>query len=382
MRSALVHDWLTGMRGGEKVLSALCRLLPDADLLTLVHAGGACDEHIERMRILTSGLNHLPGVRRYYRYLLPLMPRAIERMEADDYDLVISSSHCVAKGIRPGPSAAHVCYCHTPMRYVWAQGRAYRERMGPAGWALSVLSGRLRAWDRRTADRVDGFIANSRNVADRIRRAYDRDAVVVHPPIDTEFYTPADVSRKDFYLMVTALVPYKRVDQAVAAFADLGKPLRIIGSGPMAGRLRRAAPPNVTFLGWESDQAVRDHYRRCRALVFPGEEDFGMVPLEAMACGTPVIAYGAGGATETVLDPRGGAADGPTGVLYGPQTPDTLSQAVRRFEAIEGGFEPARLVSWAGHFGHKRFLTQFKDAAGRIIRDKGLDEPWSSATTS
>jgi len=381
MRTALVHDWLTGMRGGEKVLSALCGLVPRADLLTLIHVPGSCDARIERMRIVTSALDDLPGVRHYYRHLLLLMPLAIERMEACKYDLIISSSHCVAKGVVRSPASVHVCYCHTPMRYVWSQRLAYRQSMGPAGLALWAAGGYLRAWDHRSASHVDGFLANSRNVARRIWRAYRRRAEVVYPPVDTAFYTPDGCTREDFYLMVTALVPYKRVDRAIAAFGSLPRPLRIIGSGPLRKRLERGAPDNVTFLGPQSDEVIRDHYRRCRALIFPGQEDFGMVPLEAMACGAPVVALGAGGATETVLDPDGGHPLGPTGVLYRPRDAD-LPQAVLRLEAIESGFQPARLAAWAARFGTERFLTEFKRAAGKIIRDKGLDEPWSGDTTN
>ncbi|GAF76879.1 unnamed protein product, partial [marine sediment metagenome] len=340
MRIALIHDWLTGMRGGEKVLAELCKLMPQADLLTLIHVPGCCDATIEQMRIITSWLGDLPGVRHYYRYLLPAMPLAIERMDVDRYDLVISSSHCVAKGICRSPESVHLCYCHTPMRYAWSQQRTYRSAMGPTGLALEAAGRFLRAWDRRSASHVDGFIANSKNVLQRIWQAYGRRGDVVYPPIDTGFYTPGDCRREDFYLMVTALAPNKGVDQAIAAASKLSRPLRIIGSGPMAKRLRRIAPPNVTFMGWQSNEVVRDNYRRCRALLFPGQEDFGMVPLEAMACGTPVVAFASGGASETVLGADSQNPAGPTGVLYSPQSPDTLAQAIIHFEGIEGGFDP------------------------------------------
>ena len=382
MRIALVHDWLTGMRGGEKVISALCRLLPEADLLTLVHVRGACDRWIERMRIITSFLNDLPGVKRYYRYLLPAMPLAIERLNAGDYDLIVSSSHCVAKGIVRSPNAAHVCYCYTPMRYAWDQAQAYQRNMGLAGLALRALRGYLRAWDLRSAAHVDFFLADSRNVARRIWRTYRRTAEVVYPPIDTGFFTPSDEAREPFYLMVTALAPYKRVDQAIAAFAKLSRPLRIIGSGQEMKKLRRTCPANVTLMGWQCDEVVREHYRRCRALVFPGEEDFGMVPLEAMACGAPVIAYGAGGALETVLDVRQQTAVGPTGLLYRQQTVDALVSAVTRFEQFEDRFERRRLVAWAKCFSEENFFERFKRAVRPLLRVKGVSEPWSDATTA
>ncbi len=329
MRVAIVHDWLTGMRGGEKVLSLLCGLIPQADLLTLIHVPGACDERIENMRIITSFLDDFPQVKRYYRYLLPLMPFAIEQMRTTHYDLVISCSHCVAKGIIRSPDAPHVCYCFTPMRYVWDHARIYRRRMPLSGLVLRAMRGYFRAWDKRSATHVDKFIANSHNVAERIERIYGRLSEVIHSPIDTAFFKPSDVAREDFYLMVTAFSPYKRIDQAILAFRELSLPLRIIGDGPQMKVLRRRLPPNVRLMGWASDEAVRDHYRRCKALVFPGEEDFGMVPLEAMACGAPVIAYGAGGAMETVLDVDTPGAQGPTGLLYERQTPEDLVAAVR-----------------------------------------------------
>jgi len=382
MRVALVHDWLTGMRGGEKVLSLLCRLMPQAKLLTLIHVPGACDRHIERMQIVTSFLNGLPGVRRYYRYLLPTMPFAIEWLNADQYDLIVSLSHCVAKGVIRREDSAHACYCFTPMRYVWAQGQAYRRGMGLTGLALWAGKGYLRAWDSRSARHVDRFIANSRNVAGRILRTYRRDSDVVYSPIDPEFYTPGPEPREDFYLMVTALAPYKRADQAVAAFAELGRPLRIIGSGQQMDMLRRKCPANVSLLGWQSDEVVREHYRRCRAVVFPGEEDFGLVPLEAMACGAPVIAYGAGGALETVLDADASDPAGPTGLLYTPQTPEALASAVRRFERVQHVFQSQRLVAWAQRFGPRQFLEGFKRSLRPLLAAKGLGEPWSNGTAN
>jgi len=377
MRIALVHDWLTGMRGGEKVLSCLCRLLPQADILTLIHVPGACDARIERMRIIGSVLNELPGVRHYYRYLLPLMPLAIERLDATGYDLIISSSHCVAKGVIGSPSALHVCYCYTPMRYAWAQQNIYADTLGWSGLALKAFSGYLRAWDIRSAQHVDYFLASSRNVAQRIWQTYHRHAEVIYPPIDTEFFTPLGEDREDFYLMVSALAPYKRVDQAVLAFTRLGRPLKIIGSGQQLAKLRRQVPKNVEFLGWQSNEVVRDCYRRCRALVFPGEEDFGLVPLEAMACGAAVIAYGAGGALETVIDiSQEAASQAPTGLLYASGTVEGLASAIRRFEQMEKRFEPEHMVAWARRFSPATFLRNFKRSVAHLLEKKGLSVPW------
>ena len=377
MRIALVHDWLTGMRGGEKVLSHLCRLFPQADLLTLIHVPGTCHASIERMPIISTFLNDLPAVRYYYRYLLPLMPLAVECLDVTGYDLIISSSHCVAKGIIPSPSALHICYCHTPMRYVWDQQKIYTDSLAFSGLTLKAIGGYLRAWDLRSARRVDYFLANSRNVAQRIRRSYHRQAEVIYPPVDTEFFTLASHAREDFYLMVTALAPYKRVDQAIQAFANLGRPLKVIGSGQQLAKFRRQAPKNVEFLGWQSNEMVRDCYRKCRALVFPGEEDFGIVPLEAMACGAAVIAYAAGGALETVVDvSRGSSSHASTGLLYAPQTAEGLASAIKKFEQMETRFEPEHIVTWAQQFAPVTFIRNFKASVAVLLKKKGLTVPW------
>ena len=377
MRIALVHDWLTGMRGGEKVLDAICRLYPQADLFTLIHCPGRCTPAIENRRISTSWLNRLPAVQRYYRYLLPLAPGAIESFNLREYDLIISSSHCVAKGIRRDARAVHICYCHSPMRYVWSQSEAYGRTMGLLGMALALFRDPLRRWDRRSSAGVDVFLANSRNVADRIGRAYNRPAEVVHPPVDVDFFTPAPVARESFYLIVGAMAPYKRVDQAIETFRSLpGRELIIIGTGQMASRLRRLAGANVRFPGHQSDESIRDHYRRCRALLFPGEEDFGIVPVEAMACGCPVIAYRAGGASETVRDGDDGHPHGITGVLYSPQTAEGLRKAIERFERMGPVFPADTLSQWACTFDLARFQRQFVEAVESAIRAKGCD--WSA----
>ncbi len=372
MKIAIVHDWLTGMRGGEKVLDSICKLYPQADLFTLIHRPGRCTPAIENRQIVASWLSRLPGVERYYRYLLPLMPRAIESLDLQGYDLILSSSHCVAKGVRRPLQALHVCYCHSPMRYAWSQGSAYRQAMGVSGMALGLVRGSLQRWDRRSAAGVDVFLANSRNVADRIRQAYDRPSEVVYPPVDVDFFTPAPVPRESFYLLVGAMAPYKRVDHAIEAFASLpGRELVVIGSGQMASRLRKKAGPNVRFMGYQSDETIRDHYRRCRALLFPGEEDFGIVPVEAMACGCPVIAYRAGGAMETVRDGQDGREGGATGVLYSPQTVEGLHKAIERFEQQGAVFPAEALSQWAHTFSSARFQKCFVDAVESAIRGKG-----------
>jgi glycosyltransferase involved in cell wall biosynthesis len=317
LRVALVHDWLTGMRGGEKCLEVLCRAFPDATLYTLIHRRGSLSPAIESMAIRTSPLQKIPGVFRHYRHLLPIMPMAARAWRPGDVDLVVSLSHCVAKAIVPPRGVPHVCYCFTPMRYAWQGRETYLE-----GWsdrpvrrilARTMLSG-LRRWDRATASRVSHFVAISETVRGRITRCYRRDSRVIQPPVDAAFYTPdpTDRPRDDGYLVVSALVPYKRIDQAVSACSESGRRLTVIGEGPERDRLEATAGPNVQFLGWQPDEVIRDHYQRCRALLFPGEEDFGIVPIEALACGAPVIALGRGGAAETVDDSVGRTYPEPT----------------------------------------------------------------------
>ena len=378
-----MHDWLLTLRGGEKVLAELCSLMPDADILTLFHRPGAVGPPIEGRPIRASFLNRLPGVHRYYRHLLPLFPLAARTLDARAYDLVVSVSHCAAKAVggrRKGQ--LHVCLCLTPMRYVWAVEKDYRRSLGLAGLALRALKPILAAWDRRTAARVDEFVAISHCIAERIRHAYDRPSVVLYPPADVDFYTPGNDAREDFYLLVSALTPYKRVDQAVEAFARLDRPLKIIGEGPESARLARNAPPNVQWLGWQTAEVIRDHYRRCRALIFPQLEDFGIVPVEAMACGAPVIAFGKGGATETVLDAANPAVADPTGLLYSPQTADALAAAVERFEspAMQSRFHADAIRRWAEQFSPQRFADGFKRILTPLLEKHSWPPPWEDCS--
>ncbi|MBW8868767.1 MAG: glycosyltransferase, partial [Acidobacteria bacterium] len=305
---ALVHDWLTGMRGGEKVLDVLCRMYPSADLFTLVHIPHSVSEPIERLRPKTSFLQHVPGIRRIYRHCLPLFPIAIEQFDLDQYDLVISTSHCVAKSAIKNGRARHLCYCFTPMRYAWDQFNEYfgEEQVGrTASAVLRPVLGALARWDAATAVRPDRYVAISQHVASRIRRYYNRDAAVIYPPVDTEFYCPDSTEPEEFLLVVSALVPYKRIDLAIEASRLAGLPLRIAGGGPERERLMAIAKDkggDVELLGSVSDEDVRSLYRRASAVLLPGEEDFGIVPVEAQACGRPVIALARGGALETVTD--------------------------------------------------------------------------------
>jgi glycosyltransferase involved in cell wall biosynthesis len=291
------------MRGGEKVLLSLARIFPDAPIFTLLHVRGSVAPELEAREIRTSFVQRLPGVKTRYRHYLPLFPAAAEAFDLGGFDLVLSSSHCVAKGVRPAPGARHLCYCHTPMRYVWDR---YDDYFGPGRASPLVrlasrpIAARLRAWDARTAARVHRFAANSAWVAGRIRRYYGRDSVVIPPPVDTAFFTPGDDRPGTYDLVVSALAPYKRLDLVLDAYRGTGWPLRIVGTGPEEKRLRALAPPEVAFLGRVDDEALREHYRGCRAVLMPGVEDAGIVPLEALACGRPAVVFGEGGGAETI----------------------------------------------------------------------------------
>jgi glycosyltransferase involved in cell wall biosynthesis len=355
VKAALVHDWLTGMRGGEKVLEVLCELLPDADLLTLVHVPGRVSPTIASHRIRSSVVQHLPLVDRLYRHYLPLFPFAIEQFDLDDVDLVVSSSHCAAKAVVPRPGARHLCYCFTPMRYAWDQYDHYfgPDRIGRAGSAAlrPVLAG-LARWDRRTAGRVDRYVAISHYVAGRIRRYYNRESAVVYPPVDTEFFQPDGRGPEGYLLIVSALVPYKRIDLAIEAAALAGLPLRIVGEGPERERLaRKAADAPVEFLGHLSNDEIRELYRGAIAVVLPGEEDFGIVPVEAQACGRPVVALARGGALETVRD-------GVTGVLVPDPTAEAFAEAFRSLPTR--WFDRDVIRAHAEGFSRARFGRQMR----------------------
>jgi glycosyltransferase involved in cell wall biosynthesis len=363
-RVVLVHDWLTGMRGGEKCLEPLARRWPGARLLTLIHKPGRVSPPIEQLTIRPGVLNRLPRVDRYYRYLLPLMPFAAG-WKVTDADLVVSLSHCVAKSARPPAGVPHVCYCFTPMRYAWHMKDAYFRKRGLKAAAIDRLLSAIRDWDRRTADRVTHFVAISRTVRDRIRDCYGRDSVVIYPPVDTDFYTPAAGQREDFYLVVSALAPYKRFDLAIEACSRLGRRLVVIGSGQDLAKLKAGAGRGVEFLGWQPDEVIRDHLRRARALLFPGEEDFGIVPLEAQACGCPVIALGRGGATETIR-PFGEVSD-PTGLFFADQTADAVIDAIERFERDADRFDPRAARRQAALFRKDRFEGELFAYLDRIV---------------
>ena len=364
MRVALVHDWLTGMRGGERCLEVFCELLPAADLFTLLHVPGSVSPTIERRRIVTSFIQRLPSARTRYRQYLPLFPAAMARFDFAAYDVVISLSHCAAKAARARPGARHLCYCFTPMRYVWD---LYDDYVG-AGLltrvALPPVAAALRRWDRRTSRRVDRFIAISRFVAERIQRCYGRTADVIYPPVDVSRFDLAPAA-DDYYLVVSALVPYKRVDLAVQAATRLERRLLVVGTGPEERRLRAMAGPRVEFLGWRGDEEVAGLYARCQALLFPGVEDFGITPLEAMAAGRPVIALAAGGARETVI-PAGTNDTAPSGVLFEPQSAEALADAMRAFERDAERFDGKALRAHAERFDRPLFKRRVAECLAEL----------------
>lgn len=359
MKVAIVHYWLVGMRGGEKVLEAICRMFPGADIFTHVCIPEAISPLLRSHRIRETYVGRLPFARRLYQSYLPFMPGALEALDLSGYDLVISSEAGPAKGVIAAPDALHLCYTHSPMRYLWDQYHTYRNGAGPATkLMMPLIAPPLRVWDVTSAARVDRFLANSNHVAARIRKYWRRESEVLYPPVDVASFAPVPrAERGDFYLWAGELAPYKRPDIAIEAFRQLGLPLVVIG-GPEKTRQRLEATcaANVSFLGKVDFATLRSHMARCKALVFPGEEDFGMVPVEVMASGRPVIAYGRGGALETVLH-------GETGWLFHEQSVAGLVAAVRDFEASglsEG--DPSRLVAHAARFDEAAFHRGFRQA--------------------
>lgn len=368
LRVALVHDWLLGMRGGEQVLLALLQLFPKAEIYTLFHNPGAVDSAINRRAIFASHLSRLPGVRRYYRRLLPFFPSTIERMRIrPGTDLVLSTSHCVAHGAAPPAGARHLTYCFTPMRYVYDQREAYAAGGASAETRiLEWIAPKLRAWDRAAAQRCGNYWAISDFVSNRIEREYGLHAPVLYPPVRTELFTPnpgsphSDPSAP--YLIVSALAPYKRLDIAIEAANMLGKRLAIVGSGPAELSLRRLAGPSVDFLGWVDEPRLRELYRACSALIFPGEEDFGIVPLEAMASGKPVLALRAGGLLETHIE-------GTTGAFFNAPRAASLAEAWNRFDPA--AYDPVAIRNHAEQFSTERFLDGFAARLGEFMDSSG-----------
>lgn len=378
LRVALVHDWLTGMRGGEKVLEVFCELFPQAPIHTLLHVPGSVTRSIESHPIVTSPLQRIPGIGQRYRSFLPAMPWIMDRMRIAPVDLVLSTSHCVAKGARAPAGAVHASYVLSPMRYLYdryddyfAPGRAgIATRLG-----MRLVRGPLRRWDCRTVGRADVMASISRFVRDRIRDVYKRETQVIHPPVDVDRFARVRSTPGDYYLMVSALVPYKNVDVAIEAFRGLGRRLLIAGSGPMEARLRRGLPRNVELLGWVDDRELPSLVAGCRAFLFPNVEDFGIAPVEAMAAGRPVLALGEGGALDTVVpaDPpnAGGEASAPTGLFFqgrNGRLSAALADAVRRFEAMEDRFDSDRIRGWARRFDREHFKAHIRDWLAEALR--------------
>ena len=368
-RVALVHDWLTGMRGGEKVLEALADLVPGAALFTLLHVAGAVSPRLEALRPSVSFVQYLPDARRRYRWYVGLFPAAVEQFDLDEFDLVLSTSHCAAKSVVRAGRARHVCYCHTPMRYAWDQFDNYfgPHRVGPLQNRLFRLAfSRLARWDAATAGRVDRYVANSHHVAARIGRYYNREATVVHPPVDTAFFSPNGSPSGSYFLIVSALVPYKRIEMAMEACRLARVPLRIAGEGPERERLQALAGPDVEFMGWRSDEEIRELYRGARALLLPGEEDFGIAPVEALACGRPVVGLARGGVTETV-------SDGVTGVLVDEPTVEAFAAGIAR--AADLRFDAEHIRSQALRFS----VSRFHDEMRPLIEDAAVQAGGAAA---
>ena len=350
IKVALVHDWLTGQRGGEKVLEVLAEIFPRAPIFTLFHIKGSQAETVESRDIRTSFLQKLPFLEKKYRQYLPLFPLAVELFDMGGFELVISSSHCVAKGAIPPPDALHVCYIHSPIRYAWNQYFAYFSPEQLSFFSrllIPPVMHRLRVWDESSAARVDHFVANSDNVARRVLKYYRRQADVIHPPADTEFFRPlADKPKSADFLIVSALVPYKRIDLAIETFNRSGEKLLIVGTGPDLKMLRKRARPNIVFLGQVPAEDLRALYHKARALILPGEEDFGITAVEAQACGTPVLAFGRGGALESILP-------GQTGLFFPELTASSLGAALDKFRGLK--FNGAVIRSNAEKFSRRAF---------------------------
>jgi glycosyltransferase involved in cell wall biosynthesis len=373
MRVAIVHDWLITTRGGEKCLEAFCELFPRAHIYTLIYLPSRVSDLIKSMKICASRLNDIPGIERVYRYWLPLFPRIIESFDLRNYDLIVSSSHCVAKGVFPH-RALHIAYVHAPMRYVWDMHDAYFSHTASllARLGMSVWRRRLQRWDVAASERVDYFLANSRNVAAKIQRLYGRQATVIHPPVDLKKFSLGG-GQEPYYLIVSALVPYKRIDIAIRAFNEMRLPLKVVGEGPLRSRLERSAGSNVEFLGWVDDSVLAALYGSCQALIFPGEEDFGIVPLEAQASGRPIIAYEKGGVLETVIPVTADTESGssPTGIFFSEQTPEALGRAVELYQRMRSRFDPKKIRDHAAQFSGQRFRSQIYEYVQARLSERG-----------
>jgi glycosyltransferase involved in cell wall biosynthesis len=358
MKVAIIYDWLVWMGGGERCLEIFCELFPDATIYTLLYyPDKITSDTIKHSKIETSFIQKMPFAKHVYRKYLPLFPTAIEQFDLRGYDLILSFSHCVAKGVITPPDTCHISYCCTPMRYAWDFYHEYFSN-GHAGHGLSkffipFLINYLRTWDVVSANRVDHYIAISNYVKTKIEKYYNRSADLIYPPANTDFYLPVKDPKRNFYLIVSRLVPQKRIDLAIKAFNELSSlSLVIVGTGPELSYLKSIAKPNIKFLGWQSDETIREYYANAKAFLMPGEEEFGITPLEAQACGTPVIAFNKGGAVETVVDNE-------TGVLFEPHTVPALINAIKKIDSVK--FNPAKIREWALKFSRENFKTNLKN---------------------
>lgn len=366
MRVALVHDWLNGMRGGEQVLQAIATIFPRARIYTLFCDPETISSELNNHEIKTSFIQNLPKRKQYYRYFLPLFPRAIERFNFNDTDLVISSSHCVAKGAVTGENTLHICYCFSPMRYVWDRFDDYfrKDRINPIKYRfISYMAKRLRTWDRKSSRRVDLFIADSNFVRKRIKEYYQRPSKVIFPPVDTDFYTPGPSGRQGYFLLAGAMVPYKKGDIVIEAFKGLDEKLVVTGDGPELIRLANMASRNVEFTGWIDRETLRDYYRGCSALIFPGVEDFGIIPVEAQSCGKPVIAYAEGGIKDTVIGPLVDEIDRfdgfKSGLFFKNQTVEEITKALKVFSDLS--FDSEEIRRHAAGFSKENFFSRMNE---------------------
>jgi glycosyltransferase involved in cell wall biosynthesis len=376
MRVAIVHYWYVGFTGGERVVSALAEIFPQADLFALIAKPDVLPCNLRSRRMTTSFLQKIPGSIRWYRHFLPLQPIALEHLDVSGYDLILSSESGPAKGVISPARTCHICYCHSPMRYLWDMYHGYRKAMGPVRRAVfSAAAHYLRAWDLASAARVDYFAANSRNVASRIRKHYRRTSTVIYPPAAVEAATLPRYT-EDYYLVVSRLIDYKRVDLAIEVCNRLQRHLRIVGDGDQYKSLRRLAGPTVEFLGHLPERELHACYAQCRALLFPGEEDFGIVPVEAQSFGRPVIAYERGGASETVIPLfSDGAPEISTGVFFDRQTSDAMIDAIQRFEVAECRFHPRVIQANAQRFSKPRFINEMTRFIDKCLADHRQEDP-------
>ena len=369
MRVAIVHHWFVSKGGGEHVAEALAQMYPEADLFALVAIPDMMPDKLRGRPVQTSFLDRVPFAHRIYRQLLPLYPMAVEQLDLSEYDLVLTSDSGPMKGAIVSPSATHICYCHAPMRYIWDQYHSYRKELGTFSRAIyNLTSHYLRGWDRLAAQRVTQFVANSRCVASRIQQYYGRTSEVIYPPIDVSSGYLSD-TQNDSYLTVGRLVRYKRIDLLIEACNRLGRRLRIVGTGPEEGRLRAIAGDTIEFLGYVDQESLWKEYAECRAFLFGGEEDFGMAIVEAQACGRPVVAFGKGGALESVASIDNAASRSrSTGVFFHQQSVEAAADAILRFEACEDSFQPRYIRERARRFGAEIFCSNFRNLVDETLQ--------------